>query len=60
LGSAVVISCYSLDTAECTNTTGTALIQPYMHVDYIMLGTHDDDDDDDGVPISVDKPQLFS
>lgn len=57
LGNAVVISCNSLDTAECTNTTGTALNQPYMHVDYVMLRVHDDDD---GVLISVDKQHLFS
>ncbi len=57
LGSAVVISCNSLDTAECTNTTGTALNQPYMHVDYVMLRVHDDDG---GVLISVDKQHLFS
>lgn len=56
MGSAVVISCNSLDTAECTNTTGTTLNQPYMHVDYVMLRVHDDD----GVLISVDKQHLFS
>lgn len=58
MGSAVVISCNSLDTAECTNTTGTALNQPYMHVDYVMLRVHDDDDG--CVLISVDKQHLFS
>lgn len=57
LGSAVVISCNSLDTAECTNTTGTTLNQPYLHVDYVMLRVHDDDG---GVLISVDKQHLFS
>lgn len=56
LGNAVVISCNSLDTAQCTNTTGTSLNQPYMHVDYVMLRVHDDD----GVLISVDKQHLFS
>lgn len=57
LASAVVISCNSLDTAECTNTTGTAPNQPYMRVDYVMLRVHDDDG---GVLISVDKRHLFS